>query len=166
MGETIGRAVLDVLKQWLQVENFVAGLCLVTTASNMGVHSGACTVIQNAIGKPLHFMAYGNITSMSYFSLASLTYSPPPLAQKSPYLAGVQGLLGLSISRFSNHLKFMPVFPIHNSSIRWISKHQDELASFIITKLWEGHDCHDYREYLELSLRFLSYPLEERKRFD
>jgi len=52
-----GNAVVDALRQWTGVPEYLAGFCFDITRANTGVHTGAITVIQKAFDKQLLFLA-------------------------------------------------------------------------------------------------------------
>ena len=54
-GELKGSLVIEVLKEWKVVPDWLAGLCFDTTSFNTG-HTGAITIIQQAYGKHLLFL--------------------------------------------------------------------------------------------------------------
>jgi len=56
-GELIGNAVVETLREWQDVPEYLAGLCFDTTSANTGIHTGAITVIQKALDKRLLFLA-------------------------------------------------------------------------------------------------------------
>jgi len=56
-GRLTGNAVVDALRQWTGVPEYLAGLCFDITRANTGVHTGAITVIQKAFDKQLLFLA-------------------------------------------------------------------------------------------------------------
>ena len=47
-GELMGNSVVEVLKEWKVVPDWLTGLCFDTTSSNTGVHTIAITIIQQA----------------------------------------------------------------------------------------------------------------------
>jgi len=55
-GEQMGNAVVQILREWKEVPEWLAGLCFDTTSSNTGIHTGAITVIQRAFQKRLLFL--------------------------------------------------------------------------------------------------------------
>jgi len=56
-GRLTGNAVVDALRQWTGVPEYLAGFCFDITRANTGVHTGAITVIQKAFDKQLLFLA-------------------------------------------------------------------------------------------------------------
>ena len=56
-GELMGNAVVETLREWQGVPEYLAGLCFDTTSANTGIHTGAITVIQKALDKRLLFLA-------------------------------------------------------------------------------------------------------------
>ena len=56
-GRLTGNAVVDALRQWTGVPEYLAGLCFDITRANTGVHTGAITVIQKAFDKQLLLLA-------------------------------------------------------------------------------------------------------------
>jgi len=44
-GELLGNTLVQILKDWKDVPDWLAGVCFDATSSNMGVHTGAVTVI-------------------------------------------------------------------------------------------------------------------------
>jgi len=56
-GELIGNAVVETLREWQGVPEYLAGLCFDTTSANMGIHTGTITVIQKAFDKRPLFLA-------------------------------------------------------------------------------------------------------------
>ena len=48
IGELMGNLVVEVMKEWKDVPDWLAGLCFNTTSSNTGVHNDAITIIQQA----------------------------------------------------------------------------------------------------------------------
>ena len=55
-GRTASDTVHELLVSW-KCENFIIGMCFDTTASNTGKHSGACTLLEVALGRNLLWMA-------------------------------------------------------------------------------------------------------------
>jgi len=47
-GELLGNTVVQTLKDWKNVPDWLAGVCFNTTSSNTGGHTGAITVMQQA----------------------------------------------------------------------------------------------------------------------
>ena len=60
--ELMGNSVVEVLKKWKDVPDWLAGLCFDTTSSNTGVYVGAITIIQKANDKRLLFLACRHYT--------------------------------------------------------------------------------------------------------
>ena len=56
-GRLTGNAVVDALRQWTGMPEYLAGFCFDITRANTGVHTGAITVIQKAFDKQLLFLA-------------------------------------------------------------------------------------------------------------
>ena len=56
-GQIMGDAVVQALRDWKDVPEWLCGLCFDTTSSNTGIHTGAITVIQRAFDKRLLFLA-------------------------------------------------------------------------------------------------------------
>ena len=56
-GGMMGNKVVEILRQWEGVPEWLAGLCFDTTSANTGIHKGAITVIQKAFEKRLLFLA-------------------------------------------------------------------------------------------------------------
>ena len=54
----MGNLVVEVLKEWKIVPDWLAGLSFDTTSSNTGVHTGAITIIQQGYDTHLLFLAY------------------------------------------------------------------------------------------------------------
>ena len=55
-GELMGNSVVEVLKEWKDVLDCLAGLCFDKISSNTSVHTHAITVIWQAFGKYLLFL--------------------------------------------------------------------------------------------------------------
>lgn len=49
--------VEEVLKEWEEVPEWLAGLCFDTTSANTGIHNGAINIVQQAFEKRLLFLA-------------------------------------------------------------------------------------------------------------
>lgn len=56
-GVVMGNTIVEILRQWKGVPDWLAGLCFDTTSANTGVHNGAITTIQKAFDKRLLFLA-------------------------------------------------------------------------------------------------------------
>ena len=56
-GVMMGKKLVEVLKQWEEVPEWVSGLCFDTTSANTGVHNGAIIIVQQAFDKRLLFLA-------------------------------------------------------------------------------------------------------------
>jgi len=53
----MGNTVIDIVRQWNGVPEWLEGLCFDTTSTNTGIHNGAIMVIQKAFDKRLLFLA-------------------------------------------------------------------------------------------------------------
>ena len=56
-GVMMGSKVVEVLKQWEGVPEWLAGLCFDTTSANTGLHNRAINIVQQAFDKRLLFLA-------------------------------------------------------------------------------------------------------------
>ena len=55
-GKATACAVLELVQSW-QCETFVTGLCFDTIAANIGQFSGACTLLEERMGKNMLWLA-------------------------------------------------------------------------------------------------------------
>ena len=76
----MGNIVVQTLREWDGVPEWLAGLCFDTTSSNTGIHTGAITVIQRAFEKRPLFLACRHhiheIIAATIFDLFFVSWGP------------------------------------------------------------------------------------------
>ena len=90
-GELMGNLVVEVLRKWKDVPDWLAGLCFDTTSSDTGVHAGAITIIQKAYDKHLLFYLAG-IIPLKLFWLQYLTSFSSLQVHRLEYLVGSKNI--------------------------------------------------------------------------
>jgi hypothetical protein len=126
-----------------------AGMSFDTTASNTGSALGACTILQQKLGRPLlHFACRHHILEL----VVEAAFKPFLGPSKGPEIA--------IFKRFQSNWnsidqsKFKPMMPDEMDSVVsgvFLSRKED-VVSFCIQKLESAQPRDDYRELLELTI--------------
>jgi hypothetical protein len=138
----MSKAVVDCLEDW-GVKDRVVSLSFDTTSSNTGVISGACTLIEAALGRDLLHLACRHhileLVAEKAFTASDCVPSTGPDI--------------LLFERFKQHWKFIDRsnFRVFEEEVR----ERDELVLFFKHKLHVDQPRDDYRELLELSIIYL-----------
>ena len=126
--------VLDLLNSW-QCSTLVIGMCFDTTAANTGKVNGACTLLENAIGRNLLWMACRHhifeILLADTFGICLGPSTGPDV---------------LMFKRFKEKWSNLNHTPQQRSTP--IIAIDEDLKLFIMEYLSETHDRDDYKELL------------------
>lgn len=149
-GEKIAQAVHEFLRSWKMID-LVEFICFDTTSTNTGIHKGAAYLLEQKLGRELFFLPcrhhISELLLKAVFELNLGKSSAPDV---------------LIFDRFARKWKDFDTNNFQNGiSDRKVanSLSSDEIEShknFCFSKLRSHHDRHDYKELLELSLRFIS----------
>lgn len=148
-GKEQAKAVVDALEEWGLVEK-VVGMAFDTTASNTGRINGACTLIEQKLGKNLLYFACRHhmlelVAGAAYTTLMAPTKGPEELLFKR-FQARWESINQNMFETGADHEEVALV----------IQDTKAEMTSWAEKALEELHDLRDdYRELLELSLIFL-----------
>jgi len=147
-GEAQATAVILCLEDWGIVERVVA-LCFDTTASNTGPHSGACTIIEQKLGRDLLFLGCRHhvmeLVVGAAFEVTSGASSGPEV---------------LLYKRFKDYWqqidreKFQAASTDDSVEVL-VASARDDILHFARVHLEVKQPRDDYRELLELSVIFL-----------
>ena len=160
-GEMMGNAVVQALREWTGVTEWLAGLCFDTTSSNTGIHTGAITVIQRMLDRHLLFLACRH----HILEILSSAVFDNFFKSSGPQIS--------LFSRFKEQWKFIDTtkysaidVPITKTGLtdneeEWFRSRKDEVISFLQNFL--HHDTQprqDYLEFVKLSLIMMNCPTE------
>ena len=147
-GEAQAKAVHAALAEW-DITSKVCGMCFDTTSSNTGLISGACTVLQQMLGKDLlsfacrhHIMEL--LVGAAFEACFGSTSGPEVLLFK----------------RFKSQWGFIDLDHFEsgiddNSVSMFFTEKKDDILKFAAFHLQQQQPRDDYREFLELAIIYL-----------
>lgn len=151
-GSLMGNAVVDILRQWTGVPEWLAGLCFDTTSSNTGIHNGAITVIQKAFDKRLLFLACRHhileIVATAAFDIFFVSSGPtiPIFGRFKEHWPLINA------SDYSPICKDTAGFALRDDEKRWLRHNSECVAQFVTEQLITKQPRDDYSEFLQLTL--------------
>ena len=148
-GEAQAAAVVDCLKKW-DVADRVVALCFDTTASNTGHRSGACSILEEKLGKDLPFLAcHHHIMELvvgAAFEKTSIGVSTGPEILLFKRFREKWRLID------RNNFKPASTDPLVEA---FVTSARASILEFAQAQLEIQQPRDDYREFLELSVIFL-----------
>src|SRR6218665_1333114 len=139
------------------ITNRVATLCFDTTAANTGRYSGACTIIEQRLGRTLLFLAcryhIAELVVGAAFELTSDASTGPEV---------------LLYKRFRKHWKNIEQTnfkPASTHDLALVASAREDIINFAKVHLEVKQPRDDYHEFLELSIIFLGVIPERGVRF-
>lgn len=152
-GIRMGNKVVEILRQWEGVPQWIAGLCFDTTSANTGVHNGAITVIQRAFDKRILFLACRHhmfeIIATAVFDLFFVSSGP----QIAIFARLKDSWPFIDQSSFAPITKSTKGFALTDSEKIWLEQSHKDVAEFLCEQLSRcNQPRHDYLEFIKLSL--------------
>lgn len=151
-GLLMGNAVVEALRQWPGVPEWLAGLCFDTTSANTGIHTGAITVIQKAFDKRLLFLACRHhileIVASAVFDLFFASSGPNiPIFGRFK-----EQWQFLNQADYSSIDKNTEGFALSDNEKMWLSQNCECVAQFLADQLATKQPRDDYAELLRVAL--------------
>lgn len=148
-GDAQANAVFKLLEKWNLTEK-VRSMCFDTTASNTGIHKGACTLLQKKMNKDLFYFAcrhhIAELVVGSAFDVLFEKSTGPNIQLFQKFQNSWDSIEKLN---YQNSLKDNRIAKLIPSSNR------SQIIKFLKSQLNENHPRDDYKEVLELGLLFL-----------
>ena len=147
-GQATANAVVQCLEDW-KLSDKVVGMSFDTTSSNTGSALGACTILQQKLGRPLlHFACRHHILELVAEAAFTTCFGPsagPDIAIFKRFQSGWN---------FIDQSKFEPMMPGDLDSVVGDAflDCKEQVVSFCIQKLKSAQPRDDYCELLELTI--------------
>lgn len=152
-GVLMGNTVVQTLREWDGVPEWLAGLCFDTTSSNTGIHTGAITVIQRAFEKRLLFLACRHhiheIIAAAIFDLFFVSYGP----QIAIFGRFKNQWPSVDQLNYASMDKDTDGCVMTNTERVWLEQNRQSIVQFLLDQLRRNaQPRQDYIELLKLSL--------------
>ena len=137
-GKATACAVFELLQSW-QCESFVIGLCFDTTAANTGQYNGACTLLEERMGRNMLWLACRHHMFEVLLSDGfSVCFGPS------------SGLEILIFRRFRNNWRSLNHLEPNKQNTPLVFA-SENLKFFLLEQLANEHPRDDYLEFLQLA---------------
>jgi len=139
-GDNMATSVCEALQEWGLTDN-VKSLCFDTTSSNTGVRKGACTLIEQKLGRSLLCLACRHhIMEILLECMFSNCLGP----SSGPEIKLFQ--------RFKTEWKNINQEEFEECYLDIKPETKSEIVSFCLSQLQECHPRNDYKEFLKLAI--------------
>lgn len=152
-GSSIAEAVYDLSDEWITLQSYI-GMCFDTTSVNTGRLNGACTLLEQKLGRSLLYLACRHhIFELPVAAIFNSMYGP----SNGPTIA----LFDRFKKSWKDIRKNEYELGMNDSFIKnAINDICDDIIKFCLNELKKPIIRHDYQELLQLTIVFLGGPME------